>query len=447
MKYLNTFFQKINENILSDRIKNIINNIISYILKNSSLDIYDYDEIWYIQKNNEFLSGKLYLSLKSSKAIRINWIKNDISNRIHSIDLWEDFKFDSNPKYTLDINRSSVISILSDILSFIKSPKNILKEELDTTSGYDPRKELMDAEKRLKRLKSPKSIEIQQRKIDQLKSSIAYDENSEIESQKINQTELKIDVFKSIELYTIQVARGKSNSLIVSGDPGVGKTQVIKDTLTSLGMKKDVNYYFATGTATTAGLYEILFKNRKILIVFDDCDAVFKEPDSVNLLKGALDTYEVREISKLSKGNTFDSTGMDDAEIQQEYEKTNKLPNKFEFIGQIIFVSNLPESKFDGALLSRALHIDVQLNKKELLDRMNEVLKKICPNVDMDKKKEALEYLTHITNSYSTKFDMNIRTLIHSINLRANNEEYIKFGDVEEAVWKLLIKKYLIKEK
>ena len=298
-------------------------------------------------------------------------------------------------------------------------------------------------------MRSPKSIESQKRKIEQLKAAIAYDERSETDSEKINQldSDLKIDVFKSIELYTIQVAKGRSNSLIVSGQSGIGKTRVVKDTLDSLGMKKDVDYYFATGTATTAGLYEILFLNRHKLIIFDDCDAVFKEPDSINLLKGALDTYKVREISKLTKGNTFNSMGMDESEIEEEYNSTGKLPNKFEFTGQVIFISNLSEDKFDNALLSRSLHVDVHLNKQELLDRMKEIMRKLSPDVDFDKKEEALEYLTYITDNYPTKFDMNIRTLIHSINLRSNNEEKIKIGDREEEVWKLLIKKYLIRSK
>jgi len=42
---------------------------------------------------------------------------------------------------------------------------------------------------------------------------------------------------------------------------------------------------------------------------------------------------------------------------------------------------------------------------------------------------------------------LNIRTLIHSINLRAHNEELIKVGDQEVPVWKLLIKKYLVKSR
>ena len=439
----------INESFLHEDKKRAIDSIISYINKNSKIDLYEYEEIWHIQKKSLFLSGQLFISLKSSKAIRFNWKEGDIASTIHSIDLWTDFKFDTNPEYTLEIGSVNVVKVFAEILDFIKNTKTLVKEELDTQGGHDPRKELEEVLKRRSRLRSPASIEKHDRRVSELRAAIAYDEKSETESEKINQLDddLKIDIFKSIELYTIQVARGKSNSLIVTGDAGIGKTQTVKDTLSSLGMVKDVHYYFATGTATTAGLYEVLFLNRSKLIVFDDCDDVFKDSDSVNMLKGALDTYEEREVSKLTKGNTFNSMGMDAQDIQQSYEETGKLPNKFGFLGQVIFISNLAESKFDKALLSRSLHIDVHLNKKELFDRMKEIMRKLSPDVDMTKKEEALEYLTHITNNYPTKFDMNIRTLIHSINLRANNEEMMSIGDQREYVWKLLIKKYLIKSR
>jgi hypothetical protein len=133
--------------------------------------------------------------------------------------------------------------------------------------------------------------------------------------------------------------------------------------------------------------------------------------------------------------------------MEVEHETSRKVPNKFEFDGQIIFISNLPEEKFDKALLSRSLHVDVHLNKKELFDRMKDIMTKICPDVEQEQKEEALEYLMFVTSNYPTKFDMNIRTLIHSINLRAHNDETITIGNQQESVWKLLIKKYLVKTK
>lgn len=45
------------------------------------------------------------------------------------------------------------------------------------------------------------------------------------------------------------------------------------------------------------GLYMALFINRDKLIVFDDCDSVFGNIDSVNILKAALDSYDTRMVS------------------------------------------------------------------------------------------------------------------------------------------------------
>jgi predicted 3-demethylubiquinone-9 3-methyltransferase (glyoxalase superfamily) len=442
------------EAFLSGDKQRAIDEILNYISKKTNVDLYPYNEIFNIQKESDFLEGQLFLSYVSEKAIRINWISDDIRNIIHSIDIWKNFEFETNPDYTLILPKdTSIVSILPEVVNFFNDPSQYVslnsKIKSTVSENYDPKEELEEWKNKRSRARSKESIEKTERRIEQLQAIIAKIENSQKESDKITYDDLKIDVFKAIELYTIQVARGKSNSLIVSGMAGVGKTSVVVDTLNSIGFVKDENYYKSTGTITTAGLYETLFKNRNKLVIFDDCDSVLKDDDSVNLLKGALDTYPVRELSKITKGNTFDSTGMSDAEIQATYdEKGGKLlPNRFEFKGQVIFISNLGEEKFDSAILSRSLHVDVNLSKSEVINRMKEILKRISPEVDMGIKEEALDYLIWVTDNYPVKFDLNLRTLIHSVNLRIGNEDTIVIDGREEFIWKLLIKKYLIKIK
>lgn len=445
MKILN--YTKFFEAFLNKDKESAIEKIVDYITKNTNIDLHQYDEIFHIKKGDDFLEGILFISVISNKGVRINWSKSNVRNTIHSIDLWEDFEFEKDPDYTLEIGEVPVVKSLTQILEFFKSPEKYIKSEnvlqLKEEFEGDRLKELED---KLKRARTEERRQKIKEDIERCKASRALDEKRELESDKIN-ADLDFDVFKSIELYTTQVARKKSNSLIISGMSGIGKTQVVKETLKNLGLTPETDYYFATGTVTTAGLYELLFKNRISLTVFDDCDAVFKDPDSVNMLKGALDTYEVREITKLSKGNTFETRGMSDEEIEERWRETGKLPNKFEFRGQIIFISNLGEDKFDDAILSRSLHVDVHLSKEEVISRMREIMKKINPNVDNKEKEEALEYLIFITENYPVKFDLNIRTLIHSINLRSGNDDEIEVGGKSEKVWKLLIKKYLIKTK
>jgi hypothetical protein len=444
-------YKAFHEAFLNKDTESAIGLIISNIKNKTEIDLYPYDELFYIQKGNIFLTGQLFLSLNTNKSIRINWIKGDLRSEIHSIDTWNSFSFESKkPDYTLQLEGNSIVKVLPEIVNFFKNPKlYITSEEHVMSETYDPAAELEEQEKKLKRARSADSRSKIASRIERLKASLATEEKVEKESDKITQDDLKIDVFKAIELYTIQVARGKSNSLIITGQAGVGKTATVIDTLKSIAMVADVHYYKSTGTATTPALYEILFKNRNRLVIFDDCDSVFKDPDSINILKGALDTYDVREISKHTKGNTFDSTGMSDLDIQTKWEATGEkiLPNRFEFNGQVIFISNLPEDKFSEALISRSLHVDVHLNKQEIVGRMREVMRKMLPNVSMEMKEEALEYLTFVTSNYPVKFDLNLRTLIHSINLRAGNEGKMEIGGQEEFIWKLLVKKYLIRTK
>lgn len=445
-------YQLFKEAFLSTDKENAISEIISYITNKTGVDLYSYSELFNIQKGSEFFEGQLLISYVSEKAIRINWKVSDIRHIIHSIDLWKDFHFETSPDYTLLLPEdTSIVSILPEVVKFFNDPNQYViqssKSRVVVTENYDPKEELEEWKKKRARAKSETSIEKTERRIEQLIAIIAKAENVEKESDKIKYDDLKIDVFKAIELYTIQVARGKSNSLIVSGMAGVGKTSVVVDTLNSIGMVKDVDYYKSTGTITTAGLFEVLFKNRNSLVIFDDCDSVLKDADSVNLLKGALDTYPVRELSKITKGNTFDSTGMSDAEIQTAYEERDGrlLPNRFEFSGQVIFISNLPEDKFDDAILSRSLHVDVHLTKEEVINRMRSILRRISPDVEMSIKEEALEYLVYVTENFPVKFDLNLRTLIHSVNLRIGNDETLIIDGREEFIWKLLIKKYLVK--
>ena len=463
MKYLNGFKKHfLFESLTSDRQK-AIDTILSYIEGNINQELYEYFEIFHIQKVHDFFSGKLYLSLLSNKALRFNWVENDIDNSIKSIDIWTNFTFDEKPSYTMEFNKVNIVDVLSDILQFYKRPESMLKvgsnireltEEIDLDNLDDEEDlgdKLKDFQSKFKRARKQEKKDEYKKVVDAIQVYLAKDEVATTDSSKVNMLddELKIDVFKSIELYTIQVATGRSNSLIITGQAGIGKTSTVTDTLSSIGFVKDVDYYKATGTVTTAGLYEVLFKNRNSLVIFDDCDVVFKDPESVNILKGALDTYDVREISSLTKSNKFDSTGMTDEEVQAEYGATDgkKLPNRYEFKGKIIFISNLDDDKFDDALISRSLHVNVKLNRKEVIDRMTELMKKMAPDVADDKKQEALLYLNYITENYPVKFDLNVRTLIHAINLRANNETKIKIGDREEDTWKLLLKKYLIKVK
>ncbi len=461
-KWIKTFesFSKSNEAFSSMDKDNAIKLAISYLKNNTGIEFYPYGELFNIEKGTTTFDGELYLSIKSEKAIRFNWINGDSRSEIHSIDLWDNFYFDSNPDYTLQLNGSSVSPILKQILDFYISPEFAVQEEpqLELQEGIINeeilRKALDDEKERLSKMSNAESIVKQKQLIETIEAHLADPEFTTTYTIEEAESEAKkdpsMDVFKTIELNTIQVARGRSNSLIITGQAGIGKTSVVTDTLSSIGFRPGTAYFKATGDISTAGLYEILFKYRKRLLLFDDCDSVFEDSDSTNMLKGALDTYAKRTVTNYKKGSGYyDAEGKDDMEMDAIYEKDGKLPKHFIFEGQIIFISNLEEDEFDAALISRSLHVDVNLSRDEVIKRIRQIMVRISPEVEPVKREEAFAYLLEVTANYPTKFDLNIRTLIHTINLRSSpeNEVIETVGDVYMPAWKWLVKQYLVKNK
>lgn len=227
-----------------------------------------------------------------------------------------------------------------------------------------------------------------------------------------------------------------------------GFKQKLVKTLAQSRNNVESGYYIASGTCTAAALYELLFIHRHKLLIFDDFDSILKDDDCINLLKAALDTYPIRELSKMTKGNSFNSLGMTDQQMWDEYEITQKVPNQFKFSGNIIFISNIHEDKFDKALISRALHVEVRLTKKQMIDRMKSLMLDIRPEVDIAWKLEALHHLEYLTTHYVCKFDLNLRELIHFIDIRKSfPDETITLNGKEIPLWKQLAKKRIVKGK
>ena len=197
--------------------------------------------------------------------------------------------------------------------------------------------------------------------------------------------------FNFLENYVQLVTEKKSNSLIISGNSGLGKTyRVIKKL-----KETNTDYFLVKGFATARALYDTMYRNRNKLIVFDDCDSILEDKVAINLLKGALDSYDERVVSWLSKT------------------KDKSIPLQFDFQGQIIFVSNLPLAKFDKAMKSRALTIDVFMTAEEKYDLMLETIYHIdfMPTFNNSLMQKVIEIL----EPYMYKEEVNFRTLEQAI--------------------------------
>ena len=212
-------------------------------------------------------------------------------------------------------------------------------------------------------------------------------------------------MFANLESLTKMVGRGIQPSLVITGMAGVGKTHLVKETLTNMGLRESHEFEHFKGKATPAGLYMTLYANSDKIIVLDDCDSVFKDDDAVNILKAALDSYDTRQISYISSKPLKDEFG-------------EPIPSRFEFTGKIIFISNINQSKLDPAIRSRSFVADISMNTGQMFTRMEQLMASMEPRIPIAAKQQALE----IMKSLDVKFggvDINLRSFIKAARICA----------------------------
>ena len=192
-------------------------------------------------------------------------------------------------------------------------------------------------------------------------------------------------VFDEIDSYVTMAAKELLPALLITGQGGIGKSYNVEKILDQYG-KRHETWERVKGKSSAAAMYNTLWYNRNKIVVFDDCDSVLKDPDAINVLKGALDSSNFREISWATKGEGLVYTlDLDDneeiaqrcQEWSQDHHGKEGIPNHFIFEGEVIFISNLKKAeiyKRDSALLTRCTCIDVVLSAQGVMKRIETVL-------------------------------------------------------------------------
>jgi hypothetical protein len=182
--------------------------------------------------------------------------------------------------------------------------------------------------------------------------------------------------FEMLEDMTRATKKGDVRAMIVSGPPGVGKSFGVEkvlgkhDLIATLG-EKPPKYQVVKGAMSAIGLYCKLYNyaDKDNVLVFDDCDSVFSDELSLNILKAALDSKKNRTIH----WNT------DSFKLRNE-----GVPDSFDFKGGAIFITNI---KFDNvkskkmrdhleALESRCHYIDLTIDTdREKMLRIKQITK------------------------------------------------------------------------
>jgi hypothetical protein len=343
--------------------------------------------------------------INERKSIRFNFANFSL----YSIDMWDDLDFNlkegkvyNKPSWELRVP-NSITNVMDDIVAFVDGDFSLYE-----------------------------SIE------ENVKQSPEEDVDSEI----LNYENINIDIFEAIKYNTLQVAfNDNTTAFILSGLAGLGKTYEVTHTLDEV--RKPYQYF--KGNSSPAGLYELLFKYRKELIVLDDMDDALNDKNTADMLKSVLDTGKKRVLDRRVKGY-FDAVGLTDDEIEEVYQKTDKLPNRFEFTGSIIFITNLTEEDFDKAVYTRTISLDVRLEKEEILNRIKQIMPNMLPTINMDMKLETLSIMNDLLSKYIEKAPLNLRTYYHCLNFRVSNDFNTIINGVKIPLWQLLIKQFLVRK-
>lgn len=178
--------------------------------------------------------------------------------------------------------------------------------------------------------------------------------------------------FGIMDRVVVGIAAGKYRGAILSGPPGIGKTHGVEGILKSAEIDMGLRFRSITGTMSPIRLYQALWNARgdQDVLFADDCDTIYGEEQSLDILKGALDTKPTRVISWNKESWILDKAG---------------IPDSFEYRGRAIFASNIDfaaeiqrQSKLAkhlNAVVNRCLYIDLGIkSRREILVRIKQVM-------------------------------------------------------------------------
>ena len=262
-------------------------------------------------------------------------------------------------------------------------------------------------------IKSNTVLEFDQDAIKRREREVARETDAEILERLAERFQILNDMTKAVK-------EGAVRAMIVSGPPGVGKSHGVEAVLAKADLfntlaERKPKYEIVKGAMSAIGLYAKLyeFADRGNVVVFDDCDSILLEDLSLNILKGALDSSKRRFISWNTDSRLLRSEG---------------VPNRFEFKGSAIFITNI---KFEhvkskklrdhlDALESRCHYIDLQMDtEREKILRIEQVVRQGDMLEDYDFKPwDTDEVLDFIKSNASKLRELSLRMVIKIADLK-----------------------------
>jgi hypothetical protein len=235
----------------------------------------------------------------------------------------------------------------------------------------------------------------------------------ESDEETVERIRERFDMLKDM---TKAVKKGDVRAMIVSGPPGVGKSHGVEEVLERYEMLETLGgaqkHEVLKGAMSAIGLYCKLYKmaDKGKVVVFDDCDSIFNDELSLNILKAALDSKKTRKIC----WNT------DSFKLRNE-----GVPDSFNFEASAIFITNLKFDKVKGklrehlsALESRCHYMDLTIDTdREKMLRIKQVTADGMLDVYKLTDEVKLEIMDFIDINKEKLRELSLRTVLKVADL------------------------------
>jgi len=188
------------------------------------------------------------------------------------------------------------------------------------------------------------------------------------------------------------------NTVLVTGDPGIGKTFTIDKNLQEHSEDSDnpIRYRRVSGKITPLAFYQTLVENSAFdsVLFFDDADTILMETVSLNLLKEASEKRSQRTIS-------YNSSRSTNAPITV-------------FDGKIVIATNkkISQNPHFEAVTDRFHVFDMNVTYLEKLAKIHDIAEKFAtPMVSKEDNAEIIKFLADKAKSINTD-KITIRTFV-----------------------------------
>jgi hypothetical protein len=222
--------------------------------------------------------------------------------------------------------------------------------------------------------------------------------------------------FTVLEKIADGIVNGHVNGVIVSGAPGCGKSYTLETALERASQAGKITHTVVKGSLSAIALYQLLWDSRRRsqVLVIDDADSIYKDLESINLLKAALDTGRRRHVHYNKESRILADAGID---------------RSFDYEGSMVFITNVDLSraaeKDTGmsphyqAFLSRALYVDLGIRtRRDVLTRIAQVVfgEEFLANNNISRA-TAVEMVEWLNKNVAQLSSLDIRSVIKLVGI------------------------------